>query len=339
MRPSYYIGIDIGGLSLKTGIVTRRGELVLKEEYDAEKITSPSHLFLLLHDTITRLLGATAIQKQSLGGIGVGAPGWVNHDEGSVHELMNVATPAWQDVPLKEEFEREWDLKTFVDNDGNVMAVGELVYGAGRGHKNFVCITLGTAVGGAFVIDGEIYRGTQGLAAEIGHMTLDWNGLKCVCGAKGCLGRYVGSRLIVADACKRLKDSGGRNTEGVLEQMVSSGSTPLSPKLLAEAAEKGDKIAIEIWRETGFRLGVALAGLVNLLNPECFIIGGGLAKAGSILFDQMRDTMGSLAMNQLGKTTPVVEAQLGEDAGIIGAATLAMRCIEKTYSPSPSPID
>ncbi len=207
------------------------------------------------------------------------------------------------------------------------MAVGELVHGAGRGRQNIICLTLGTGVGGAIIINGEVYRGADGLAGEIGHMTLDMDGPECVCGGRGCLEDYVGNRIIVANALKRIEERSDDSGESILLEMADNQLERITPRLLAEAAAKGDKIAIEVWRETGLRLGAALAVLVNVLNPECFIIGGGVAGAGEVLFDQMRSTLASLAMNRLGETTPILKAQLGEDAGIIGAATFAMGCV------------
>ncbi len=322
VKPLYYIGIDIGATWIKAGIVTSGGKLVSKEEFETKHLTGPAHFVSVSKDTMGRLLDTNGIEKAAVGGIGVGAPGWVNYSKGLVRELTNM--PGWHDVPLVELLEEATGLKSVVDNDANVMAIGELAYGAGRGHKNFVCLTLGTGVGGAVVIDGEVYRGTDGLAGEIGHMVLDLNGRPCACGAKGCLERYVGNRFIVANALERLERHTQAHGESALLNLAGGQTENITPKLLAEAAAQGDELALDVWRETGHYLGVALAVLVNLLNPECFIVGGGVAEAGPVLFDPMRETMESLAMNRLGKATPIFEAQMREDAGLVGAATFAM---------------
>ncbi len=264
--------------------------------------------------------------------MGIGAPGWVDHERGIVRELTNVAQ--WNDFPLAERMEKAVGLKTFVDNDANVTAVAELVHGAGRGRKNFICLTLGTGVGGGIVVNGEIYRGAHGLAGEVGHMTLDLDGPKCACGAAGCLESYVGHRSIVAHALKLAEDDSGKYQASFIRKVAADNPESITAKLLAQEAEKGDELAVEVWREAGRRLGTALAGLVNLLNPECFIVGGGLARAGAVLFDPMRGAMEALAMNRLGCETPIIEAELGEEAGLIGAATFAMLCSEKGYSPT-----
>ncbi|MBI5117745.1 ROK family protein [Candidatus Poribacteria bacterium] len=326
-EPSVYIGIDIGATEVKTGLVTRQGTLVSKERHETAKIASPAHFLDILNETVHRLLQSNALSKQSVGGIGIGAPGWVDYPHGIVRELTNI--PGWRDVPIVIQLQTATGLKSFVDNDANVMAVGELIHGAGRGHENFVCLTLGTGVGGAIVVDGKLYRGANGLAGEIGHMILDLNGPECACGARGCLERYVGNRFIIANALRKLEALAGPVHENILLSLADNRPDKITPKILAEAAARGDALSLDVWRETGHYLGVALSVLVNLLNPECFIIGGGVARAGSVLFDPMRDTAARLAMNQLGKTTPIMEAELKEDAGLIGAATFALTCLEK----------
>ncbi|RJP25937.1 MAG: ROK family protein [Candidatus Abyssobacteria bacterium SURF_5] len=323
----YYIGVDIGATWIKIGLVTREGQLVSKVETATRDISSPADFLASAKKSIGMLLEKNDVLKESLLAIGVGAPGWVNYAAGIVNDLTNI--PGWQFVPLAKELERSNHLPAFVDNDANVMAIGEMVHGAGKGFRNFVCLTLGTGVGGAIVIDRDIYRGMSGLAGEIGHMTLDMNGRLCACGAKGCLERYVGNRFIVQNAVERLREQ--IDGKSVILELAGNQVENITPKLLSEAAAAGDEIALDVWRETGIYVGVALAVLVNLLNPECFIIGGGVANAGEILFDPMRESMESLAMNQVGKQTPVFQARLGKDAGMIGAATFAMTYLEKNY--------
>jgi glucokinase len=332
LKPSHYIGIDIGATSVKAGLVTRDGKLVKKMKVKTAEIKSPAHFVSLSETLINQILEAGAIEKGSVGGIGVGAPGWVDHHNGVVRELTNIRE--WEDIPLAAHLEEKTGRKAFIDNDANAMAVAELLYGAGRGYSTFICLTLGTGVGGAIVINGEVFRGAHGLAGEIGHMTLDVKGPDCPCGAKGCLEGYVGNRSLVANAIRRLEDTSEGARESILLKLADDDLNKITPKILAEAAHRGDKVALSVWHEAGRYLGTALAVLVNIWNPECFIIGGGVAQAGSVLFDEMRNSMESLAMNQLGKETPILKAQLSEDAGIIGAAMVALGCIEKGYPPT-----
>lgn len=327
MEPPYFFGIDIGATWIKFGLVTAKGEIVSRSEMATREVSSPAHFLELARGEIDDLLEKNNILKGWARGIGVGAPGWVDYSAGIVNDLTNI--PGWHFVPLAKELERESRLPAFVDNDANVMAIGELIHGAGRGFRNFVCLTLGTGVGGAIIIDSDLYRGMSGLAGEIGHMTLDMNGRQCACGAKGCLERYVGNRFIVENAVERLRKRGGEGS--IILKLADNKLERITPKLLAEAASHGDEIANEVWRETGRYIGTALAVLVNVLNPECFIIGGGVANAGKVLFNPMQQTMEALAMNEVGKSTPIFQAKLGKDAGIIGAATFAMKNLEKRH--------
>ena len=327
MANSSYIGIDIGATLIKMGVVTREGKLVLRDEIGTREIAGPSHFVKVAGQAVERLLIGAGIERRSICAIGFGAPGWVDHRRGIVHELTNM--PDWKDFSLTREIEEALGLSAFVENDANVMAVGEMVHGAGRGRRNFICLTLGTGVGGAIVIDGAIYRGADGLAGEVGHMSIDIDGRGCACGARGCLENYVGNRSIVARALELMERSRNGGSGSVLYEMAGGDLASVTTKTIAEAAAKGDKVALEVWEETGRRLGSAMAGMINLLNPECFVVGGGVAGAGAVLFDRMKETMASLAMNKLGHSTPILEAELGEDAGLIGAATFAMLCSER----------
>jgi glucokinase len=326
MEPPYFVGIDIGATWIKFGLVMAKGTVVSKSEIETREVASPAHFLEISRGEIDSLLEKNNILKGWTRGIGVGAPGWVNYSAGIVNDLTNI--PGWHSVPLAKELERESGLPAFVDNDANVMAIGEMIHGAGAGFRNFVCLTLGTGVGGAIIIDSDLYRGMSGLAGEIGHMTVDMNGRQCACGAKGCLERYVGNRFIVENAVERMR---AHREESIFLKLADNRLERITPKLLAEAASQGDAIARAVWQETGRYIGTVLAELVNVLNPECFIIGGGVANAGKILFDPMQQTMESLAMNEVGKSTPIFQAKLGENAGIIGAATFAMKYLEKGH--------
>lgn len=327
MAASHYIGIDIGATRIKMGVVTQEGKLVYKDHVETAGVVGPSQFVGTTKDAVQGLMVRSSLEKRSVGAVGFGAPGWVDYQRGLVHELTNI--PNWEDFPLAREIESAIGLPSFVDNDANVMAVGEMVHGAGRGRRNFVCLTLGTGVGGAIIIDGSVYRGARGLAGEIGHLTLDLEGPTCACGAAGCLERYVGNRFLVARAVELAWGQADRGRGRILIEMADNRPENVTAKMLSEAAKKGDEVALEVWKEAGRRLGATLAGLIDLLNPECFIIGGGVANAGDVLFVPMKEAMEGLAMNKLGYSTPLMKAELGEDAGIIGAATFAMICSEE----------
>ncbi|MBU4376231.1 MAG: ROK family protein, partial [Candidatus Omnitrophica bacterium] len=209
-------------------------------------------------------------------------------------------------------------IPVFVDNDVKVMALAEMKYGAGKGYKDAVCLTLGTGVGGAVIINGSLYRGASLVAGEIGHVPLNENGPACNCGSFGCLEAYVGREYFLNNVRKKLE----RSPDSLAMKMAEGNLFSVTPELLQKAALKGDSIAKAAWREMGTHIGNALAGTVNLLNPEIIIIGGGIAGAGKILFDSIRSAVDKKSMKIQAKAVRIVKAKLGNDAGVIGAAEI-----------------
>lgn len=306
------IGVDVGGTSLKAGLV--RGARILKQDLlTTSHFRSRQELLTGLTEIVRHLVRES---DRPIQGIGVGIPGWVTYPEGVVRSCANL--PGWRDVPLRALLRRRLRLPVWVDNDVNVMTLAEWIYGAGRGSKNLVCLTLGTGVGGGFILEGSLYRGAQGSAGELGHLPIAEDGLRCSCGGKACLERYVGNRAI-------LKSVRARLTQGATSRMlelVGGRLDRLTPEIIDRACELADPLAKETWGRAGERIGLALAAVVNLLNPERIVIGGGLAKAGKWLFGPIRQTVRKRAMKGLGKV-PIVPAELGTSAGVIGAALLA----------------
>lgn len=306
------IGVDVGGTSLKAGLV--RGARILKQDLLATSdFSSRRELLRGLTEIVRRLVRES---DRPIQGIGVGIPGWVTYPEGVVRSCANL--PGWREVPLRALLRRRLRLPVWVDNDVNVMTLAEWIYGAGRGSRNLVCLTLGTGVGGGLVLDGALYRGAQGSAGELGHLPIAEEGPRCSCGGKACLERYVGNRAILKSVRARLTQGA---TSRLLE-LVDARLDRLTPEIIDRACELADPLAKETWGRAGERIGLALAAVVNLLNPERIVIGGGLAKAGKWLFGPIRQTVQKRAMRGLG-TVAIVPAQLGTSAGVIGAALLA----------------
>jgi glucokinase len=209
---------------------------------------------------------------------------------------------------------------TFIDNDVNVMALAELKFGAAKGTRNAICLTLGTGVGGGIILEGSLYRGSDSAAGEIGHIPINVGGIKCPCGGWGCMERYVGNEYIVKKTRKEIQ--GGRNS--LINKLTNGDLSKITPQIISRAAKLQDRLAKEVWQEVGRNLGVALVGVVNFFNPEKIIIGGGISGAGRILFDELRKTIKKRAMPVQARTVKVLKSKLGKDAGIIGAAMLAM---------------
>ena len=270
-------------------------------------------------------------------GVGLGAPGLIIAETGVVHFSPNF--PGWSDIPLVDYVNAELaklqptkyaaqtdthkkytPILRGMDNDVNAMTLGELHHGAGVGYTNLVALTLGTGVGGGVVIDGKVYHGSQNTAGELGHTVVEPNGRVCGCGNLGCLEAYAGAKNIVQRIAEKIEE--GRGSSLVSDTMKDS--VALTPRMIAVAAEAGDELAIEIFAETGQYIGIALTSIAHILNPQIAIIGGGIAEAGeTLLFEPIRKELAKRAMD-IPAQMKIVKAHLGNDAGIVGAAMLAI---------------
>ena len=243
--------------------------------------------------------------------IGAGLPGIVDSVQGRVWQLSNV--PGWENVPLTALLEEWTGLPAVIDNDANLMAYGEWLYGAGREGVNVICVTLGTGVGGGLILNRELYRGSRLGAGEIGQMTIDPNGPLGQYNNKGALEKYVGNRQIAERAQVLYGEAGLTKT---IEDC--------SPLNLELAARAGDRVAHQVWEEVGFAIGIALCNVVWLLNPDRIVIGGGVAAAWEYIFEPIRRTIAERTMEIFSERLAIVPATLGNDAGMIGSAALAL---------------
>lgn len=325
----YTVGIDLGGTNIRIAVIShqvirsRGHQLKDKNIKILKKISVPTRTYKskdTLIEGLSRLslglIRSLNIKKSDILGIGIGAPGLIDSKRGIIHHLVNIK--GFKEVPLKRLIERETGIQTFLDNDVNVMTLGELYYGAGRGAENMLCITLGTGVGGGIVIDGKLYRGSSLSAGEIGHMPLNEIGPRCNCGGKGCMEKYVENKHIIALTVKKIKE-GAKST---IVKLVNGDLGKITPEIISAAAKKGDRLARAVWEEIGSHLGTTIAAVINLLNPERIIIGGGVAEAGKFLFDAVKRTVKRRAMGVPARHAKIVKAKLGQDAGLIGAAVL-----------------
>jgi glucokinase len=306
------IGIDFGGTTIKfalveEGKIIQRGELIdTLHSGDSTAIEEA----IIGHIEVLR-----AVRPDTVA-VGVGLPGIIDSVNGIVHRLSNV--PGWIDIPLRELLCRRTGLHAIIENDAKSMAYGEWKYGAARNGKNVVCVTLGTGVGGAIILDGRLYRGSFLGAGEIGQMTIDYQGRPGNYGNLGAIEKYVGNHQI-AERAQRLYENAGKLVS--LDQCT--------PAILDQAAHAGDPIARQLWAEIGHEIGVALANVVWLLNPDAIVLGGGVAKADELIFEPIRRTIQSTTMPTFYENLKILPAALGNDAGIIGSASLALDSMEK----------
>jgi glucokinase len=301
------IGVDFGGTSIKSAVaqagqIVERGRVIDTTEHEG-----PETLMTALFEVID------ALRKKhpEVEGVGIGLPGFVDCASGVVHHLSNV--PGWTDVPMLQILRERTGLKAAIENDANAMAFGEYRHGAAKGATNAVCITLGTGVGCGLILDGRIFRGSRFAAGEIGHTSIDFYGPRGVYGTPGDLEVYVGNKQI-GERASRLYTAAGK----------ARSAEECTPADLAKLAEAGDRTALALWDQLGTELGAALVDAIWLLNPDAIVIGGGVSKAGPLIFDPVIRTIRERVSPLFHEQLRVVAAKLGNDAGIIGCAELAL---------------
>jgi glucokinase len=301
------IGIDIGGTSIKLG-VCERDKVVHK---DAPIRTADFRGPEPLAGEIERRVCALVRRFPDVEAVGVGVPGFVDGHTGLVHELINVA--GWHDYLLAKRLREGTGLPAIAENDANCMGIAELHHGSGRGLRHFVAITLGTGVGGAVVIDGKLHRGSGFAAGEIGQCSIDYRGVPGPHGNTGAIERYVGNRQVAARAAALYRELAQARTRDACK-----------PAALAAAAAGGDPVALRVWDEFTTQLACALCNAVWLLNPEAVIIGGGIAQAGDLILKPLREKMNAQLARPFCENLLVIPAHFGNEAGMIGAAALAL---------------
>lgn len=312
----YYIGIDIGGTNTRVALLGKKFNIIKKVSFPTFSYKGPQKLIQAITDSILDILKKHRLSINQIFGIGIGIAGLVDAGKGTIHNLINI--PGWKGINIKRLFKKRLKIPTYIDNDTNVMTLAELYRGAGKKDKNLICITLGTGVGGGIVIEGKLYRGSTSSAGEIGHTPINEKGPRCNCGGIACIESYVGNRYLINELKRRLRS--GEKT--LLKKLMGKTLSNLTPQLVDRAARLGDRFAIDFWKEVGTRIGIMLSGVVNLLNPDKVVIGGGIANAGRFLFSFIRKTVKARAMDIQGNHVKIVKAKLGKDAGLIGAAIL-----------------
>jgi glucokinase len=301
------IGIDFGGTSVKPGVAIDGKIVAYAERIPTRSHASTDSLLAAILDAIEELRKA----HPEVCAIGAGLPGIIDSVNGIVHELSNV--PGWRDVALTKLLRKRTGLPVAIDNDANAMTYGEWLFGAGHGGVNVVCVTLGTGVGGGLILEGKLYRGSQLGAGEIGQMTIDPYGVPGHYGNLGAVEKYVGNAQIAQRAQALYRDAG-----------LTKSEEECSPLALERAADGGDAVARKVWEEAGFHIGITLCDIVWLLNPDRIVIGGGVAKAGEYVFAPIRKTIRERTMKIFHEHLEILPAALGNDAGIIGSAALAV---------------
>lgn len=309
------IGIDVGGTNVKIALVDSDGKITYSNSVPTRAEMGYEYTVNNIKQAIYDLMKETNTAAKDIEGIGFGFPGQVDYKSGIVRLAPNI--PGWVEVPIAGMIESEFNIPTRVDNDVRCAALGELNFGAGKGCENLICITVGTGIGSGLIVNGKLVRGAANAAGEIGHIKLQiHDGPICGCGDTGCMEAFASGPSIVAMAEDYIK--GGKSTK--YREMANG--APITPYIVSEAAKAGDPVAKRIFTIMGEYIGVGMASVVNLLNPEKIIVGGGVADAGELLLAPLKETLKKRAMKIAGETVEVVPAQLGNTAGVIGASLL-----------------
>ncbi len=313
------LGIDLGGSKILTAVVGARGQML--SSYRTKTPAAEGHEAVIdaILQSAHRALEQAGVSVAGLLAVGAGAPGLVNSRTGIVATSPHL--PAWRDVPLRDMIQDGLGKATFLINDANAAALGELRFGAALGARNFIYITVSTGIGGGIVIDGEIYSGATGIAGEVGHMTIDDDGPACNCGSRGCWETLASGTALAREARRRVAE--GAST-AILEY-AEGDAEKLTARTVQSAAEQGDALARELIGRTGYYLGVGLANLVNIFNPELIVIGGGLSNMGEMLLEPAFRTASERAYREAFEAVRFVRAELGRNSGVLGAAAFAVQ--------------
>lgn len=310
-----YVGIDLGGTTIKLALITQEGQIAFKIEKPTNVSAGGESILQQMNEMIAEGLQSLGLKRENLIGIGIGAPAMMEMATGFVYEAVNLG---WKNFPLKELLEQITGLPVVADNDANTAALGEMWQGAGQGAQELLCITLGTGVGGGVIVDGQICHGMRGAAGEVGHITvIPEGGYQCNCGKTGCLETVASATGIVKLALEALQE----NQPSRLAEVVQRNGK-LEARDVASAAEQGDALALAILDKVGFYLGWVLGNYAVTLNPSKIVVGGGVAKAGDLLLNPIRKYYKKYALPHLTGEIEIVPATLGNDAGVIGAAWL-----------------
>ncbi|MDY7018992.1 MAG: ROK family protein [Chloroflexota bacterium] len=317
------LGIDLGGTKILTAVVNSQGQMLSRDHSITPATKGPDAVIRAIMESTERALGQAGIVASELSVVGVGAPGLSNPETGILFTSPHL--PGWRDVPLRDIIEKGLGVKTLLINDANAAALGEFYFGAGRGSRQFIYITLSTGIGSGIVIDGKIYTGSTGTAGEVGHMTIDDNGPLCNCGNRGCWEALASGTALAKEAKHRIKEGVSTSildyTDGDIEKVTA--------QVIHSAAQQGDNLSKELIARTGYYVGVGLANLVNIFNPELIVIGGGLSNIGGMLLEPAFKVAGEIAYKEAYRAVRFAPAELGWNSGVLGAAAFALQEIKK----------
>jgi len=312
----YYIGVDLGGTSIKIGLVDDKGNIVLKGKTNTNPKRGYKEVVADMAKLIKKISSDSQIDFNEISGIGIGTPGTPDSKNGVILFSSNLY---FKNVPIRKELNKYIDMPIYLDNDANVAALAESEFGASKNVENSILLTLGTGIGGGIIIDNKIYSGFNKAGSELGHMTIVHDGLQCACGNKGCFEKYASALALVQQTIEGAKS----NSNSILNKLVDYDYSKINAKTVFEGQRLNDETSNKVIKQYIDYLATGVVSLINILFPEYIIIGGGLGNEGENLLKPLREAVNKKVYHSRGiLPTKIVSAQMGNDAGIIGAAML-----------------
>jgi glucokinase len=317
------LGVDIGGTKVIAAAADPSGEIVAKEQRATEFHGGGEHALGNVFACCDAVLERAG--RSEVAAIGISCGGPLDRTRGVILNPPNLG--GWINMPLTQRFRERYGAGAYLDNDANLAALGEARRGAGKDVATFVYFTISTGVGGGVILDGKLWHGANDNGGEVGHQVIVPDGPLCGCGNRGCLEALVSGTSIGRRAREELRSGNATSTSTLVLRLVDGDIDKVTAKTVAEAAAEGDRVALRIWEETGYYLGLGIANVVSIINPERIVLGGGVIKAGDLLLEPTRRTFAQRALPDLAKIVDIVPAALGDDAGIVGALELALEAV------------
>ncbi|KUK35099.1 MAG: Glucokinase, ROK family, partial [Caldanaerobacter subterraneus] len=309
-------GVDLGGTKISTGLVDEKGNIIRSTKIPTMAEKGPEEVIKRIEQSVYDVLKEAGLKLSDLKGVGIGSPGPLDAKRGVVISPPNL--PGWDNVPIVDILSHKLGVKVKLENDANAAAIGEHLFGAGKGIDNFVYITVSTGIGGGVIIEGKLYSGENSNAAEIGHHTINFNGPRCNCGNYGCFEAFASGTAIARFAQEGIQN--GKDT--MIRDLAKDGV--VKSEHVFEAAKLGDEFAKELVDNEAFYLGVGISNIMAFYNPKKIAIGGGVSTQWDMLYDKMMETIKKKALKPNAEVCEVVRAELGENVGVLGAAALLL---------------
>lgn len=316
------LAIDVGGTKIIAAIISNKGQVMAREYHLTLADEGAESVIKRILSAIDHLLSLRNLDPSQLDSISIAAAGAIDLDKGLV--TLSPSLPGWRNIPLRDIVKGKYRVNTFLINDATAAALGEHHFGAGKEVNNLIYLTVSTGIGGGIIINGKLYSGPRGSAGEIGHMTIDVNGPRCSCGNIGCLETLASGTAMAQEAIRRISQGESSSLTEIVNGKVES----ITAEMVSIAAQGGDSLALEVISKAATYLGVGMVNLVNIFNPEMIIVGGGVAQMEDLLLNPARQVVRERAFQLPAQAVRIVLAQLGDNAGVLGAAIFARQQID-----------